>query len=230
MPFCAARWDFGAVVMARRSALQPGTWSPGRDDLEALAATDAVDVEVGVEREDPAVTMLLSECDQSGIGEIHGSVGVLVHQPGTAFEPGRGEVGNDQATGVNQPPERPLSLDPSGSCQEVHRLSECRPCRHQRQRELVERLQAGNVVRFIGVDEGDERSSVGERQLRARSSAKTLVNASPECRARPPPPWTVPTTSAKISLGWSASVALARSSAACRMNSDTDSPLTVAAR
>ena len=73
----------GAVFGARS-----GTQSAGGDDLKALAATDAVDVKVGVEREDPAVTMLLGECDKGGIGEVHGPVGVLIHQPGAAFERG----------------------------------------------------------------------------------------------------------------------------------------------
>jgi len=89
VPFCADICHQSTVILARRSVLQPGTQSAGGDNLKALAATDAVDVKVGVEREDPAVTMLLGECDQGGIGEVHGPVSVLIHQPGAAFERGR---------------------------------------------------------------------------------------------------------------------------------------------
>jgi len=89
VPFCAGICHQSTVILARRSVLQPGTQSAGGDDLKALAATDAVDVKVGVECEDPAVTMLLGECDQGGIGEVHGPVSVLIHQPGAAFERGR---------------------------------------------------------------------------------------------------------------------------------------------
>ena len=89
VPFCAPSGDRSAVALARRSVLKPGIQSAGGDDLKVLAATDAVDVKVGVEREDPAVTMLLGECDQGGIGEVHGPVSVLIHQPGAAFERGR---------------------------------------------------------------------------------------------------------------------------------------------
>ncbi|MHB1488659.1 MAG: hypothetical protein ACYCZM_14125, partial [Acidimicrobiales bacterium] len=44
-----------SIFEVARSVMPWGIWSAAWDNLEALAAADAVDVEVGVEREDPAV-------------------------------------------------------------------------------------------------------------------------------------------------------------------------------
>ena len=50
------------------------------DDFEAFAALDPIDVEVGVQGEDPGDIAFFGQGDEGCVGEVHRSIGVAFHQ------------------------------------------------------------------------------------------------------------------------------------------------------
>ena len=113
---------------------------------------------------------------------------------------------------------------------QVHRPGECRLGGDQREAEAVQDERAHSMISLVGIDQRHQRAGVGERHAFEIASLTISVNASPVRRARRPPPCTAPSTSAKYSLPLAVKTRSARSAAARRMNSDSDSPCTAAAR
>lgn len=72
---------------------EEGGASARRDEAKVPPAPEPIHEEVGVQREDHPLTKLLGESHESRIGEVHGAVRVLAHQPSTAAARRLGEVG-----------------------------------------------------------------------------------------------------------------------------------------
>jgi hypothetical protein len=67
-------------------------------------------------------------------------------------------------------------------------FGECWPRGHQGKSCLIEGLHATVMVGFVGVNNCDKRSSIGESHRLACSRAMASLKAFPDFRARPPPP------------------------------------------
>ena len=98
------------------------------------------------------------------------------------------EIGDDQLVGLHESPECSLRPSTSSPCQEVHRFGECGPSSDEGKSCLVEGLYTTLVVRFIGINDCDQRSGIGEGHRLACARARVSMKAFPDFRARPPPP------------------------------------------
>lgn len=110
-------------------------------DFEAGAAVDPVDGEVAIEGEDAPLTALFGERDEGGVGQVHGPVGVSVHEDGAPFDDVSVEVSDVKPTGEDEGPQGVTARRPTDAGQEIHRFGQRRPGGDKRQGELTERCR-----------------------------------------------------------------------------------------
>jgi len=201
------------------------TWN----HLECLTTSRSIDDEIVVEREDALVTIAFGKRNQTRVSKIHRAIGIFVHQfTGSRHQPRR-DVHDLQVSQLDLPPQDQLSGPTSEAAEQMHRLGERRRRCHHGQRNGIQNRDARPMVVVISIDEGDQRTGIGQYHGRCLSATRS-ANTLPDSRALLPDP--EPTAPIMLPRRWRLSVPrtlAARSADAARMNSDCVSPAIAAA-
>ncbi len=145
-----------------------------RNTLQCRTIRQAVDVEVAVQSEYATSTKTLGRSNQRSIGQIHGSVSVLVHQHSHSIHLVPGQVMQDKSSCGPQSLQLRLSSISASLEDEIHHLSETRPGGHQWSGGQPFRcIDARCMIRVILIDKGDQGASVSEGHKRPRRCFST---------------------------------------------------------
>lgn len=99
------------IAAAVSDSCEPSCWFSAGELRRIVVVCDSIDVEVGVEAEDFAMALVFGERYQCGVGEVHGSVRILVHQLRRSLDRCGGQLSKEQAAGMHQSPEGALTGD-----------------------------------------------------------------------------------------------------------------------
>jgi hypothetical protein len=114
-----------------------------------------------IERKDVAEAVFFGKYYEGGVGQVHGSIPVLVHQSPHAPAVIRTLLGNLEVRFFLKGPESRLRYPAAGLAEQVHRLGKRGPGGQHRAGQLGQAIDTSLMVAFAPIEEGNERPGIG---------------------------------------------------------------------